>query len=81
MTREGIDEGRQEGVLGEVWFEVTREDKSKVRKGVISGTEEVDGEMMGKLWRVAECVMKAVAKIQDSSFGPEGGDGVSNVVE
>ncbi len=28
-------------MLGEVWFEVPREDVSKVRKGVISGAEEV----------------------------------------
>ncbi len=43
MTGEGIDEGGQEGVLGEVRFEVPREDKSKGCEGVISGAEEVDG--------------------------------------
>ncbi len=43
MTKEGNDEGRQEGVVGEVWFEEHREDVSTGCEGVILGTEEVDG--------------------------------------
>ncbi len=43
MTGEGIDEGGQEGMLGEVRFEVPREDVSKGCKGVILGAEEIDG--------------------------------------
>ncbi len=69
-------------MLGEVQFEVPREDVSKVRKGAISGAEKLDGEIVGKLRWVAECVAKAVTEIQDFTYGPEGGDeGGSNVVE
>ncbi len=82
MTREGVDEGGQEGVLGEVRFKVPREDASKVRKGAIPGAEKFNGEMAGNSRWVAKCVAKAVVKIQDVTFGPEGGDeGGSNVME
>ncbi len=43
MTGEGIDEGGQEGLVGEVRFEEPREDVSTGCKGVISSAEEVDG--------------------------------------
>ncbi len=43
MTREGIDEGCHKGVVGEVLFEVSREDVSKGCEGVISGAEEGNG--------------------------------------
>ncbi len=43
MTGEGVDEGCQEGVVGEVRFEVPREDVCRGCEGVISGTAEVDG--------------------------------------
>ncbi len=69
-------------MLGEVRLKVHREDTSKVREGAISGAEEFDGEMAGNLRWVAESVAKAVAKIQDFTFRPEGGDeGSPNVVE
>ncbi len=69
-------------MLGKVRFEVPREDANKVREGVISGAEEFDGEMAGNSWWVAECVAKAVAKIQDITFGSDGGDeGGLNVME
>ncbi len=82
ITRESVDVGCQEGVLGEVWFKVPREDAGKVRKGVILGAKKVNGEMAGNSQWVVECVAKAVAKIQDVTFGPEGGDeGGLNVLE
>ncbi len=57
-------------MLGEVWFEVPREDTIKVHEGAISGAEKFNGEMAGNLWWVAECVAKAVAEIQDFAVGP-----------
>ncbi len=63
MTGEGVDEGGQEGVVGEIWFEVPREDVSKGCKGVISGAEEIDGLVAGNMWWVAESFSKAVTKI------------------
>ncbi len=43
MTGEGIDEGGQQGVVGEVPFVEPREDVSTGCEGVISGAEEVNG--------------------------------------
>ncbi len=70
---EGIDEGCQEGVVGQVWFEVSGEDVSKRREGVITRAEEVSGEVGGDLWWVAEGVTEAIAEVQDVSLRPEGG--------
>ncbi len=82
MTQEGIDEGCQEGVLGEVWFKVPGEDASEGRKGVKTGAKEVKGEVAGNLRWVAECMTEAVAKIQDVSLRPLVGEICSsNVVE